>query len=126
MLIDTNIYSAALRGDDDVVSVLRKATVIGISAISIGELLFGFASGSREKDNRAELEMFLDSPRVRLYPIDDGTAEFYAATLKELKRIGRPIPTHDIWIGSVALQHGLKLFTKDRHFQFIPGLLLHT
>ena len=36
LLIDTNIYSYALRGDDDVVEVLRKAEEIGFSVISIG------------------------------------------------------------------------------------------
>ena len=32
----TNIYSYALRGDDGVVEVLRKAEQIGFSVISIG------------------------------------------------------------------------------------------
>jgi tRNA(fMet)-specific endonuclease VapC len=36
LLIDTNIYSYALRGDDGVVEVLRKAEQIGFSVISIG------------------------------------------------------------------------------------------
>ena len=39
MLIDTNIYSHALRGTPEVVEVLRGANLI---AISIGELLSGF------------------------------------------------------------------------------------
>ncbi len=35
LLIDTNIYSYALKGDGDVVGVLRKAEEIGFSVISI-------------------------------------------------------------------------------------------
>ena len=43
LLIDTNIYSYALKGDGDVVKVLRKTEeMIGFSVISIGELLYGF------------------------------------------------------------------------------------
>ena len=61
ILIDTNIYSFALRGASEVVSVLQKATEIGICAISIGELLSGFKGGGRERENRAELEEFLDA-----------------------------------------------------------------
>ena len=38
VLIDTNIYSFALRGDVEVVNALRRIEVIGFSAISIGEL----------------------------------------------------------------------------------------
>jgi predicted nucleic acid-binding protein len=42
LLIDTNIYSHALRGTLDIVEVLRSVNQIAISAVSIGELLSGF------------------------------------------------------------------------------------
>jgi tRNA(fMet)-specific endonuclease VapC len=47
-----------------------------------------------------------------------------SAILQQLKRHGTPIPTNDIWIAAVALQHGFSLFTRDEHFSNIPGLLL--
>ena len=93
LLIDTNIYSYALKGDEGVVEVLREADEIGFSAISIGELLSGFKLGGREQKNRKELEQFLDSPRVVVYPVNDGTAEFYAQILNNLRKIGKPVPT---------------------------------
>ena len=71
LLIDTNIYTHALKGDSDVVSTLQKASSIAVSSISIGELLSGFKGGKREDKNRAELEEFLDAPRVRLYGISE-------------------------------------------------------
>jgi hypothetical protein len=52
LLIDTNIYSGALRGNAEIVAVLRQVSHIGISSISIGELLSGFRAGNREKENR--------------------------------------------------------------------------
>ena len=124
MLIDTNIYSLALRGDPQIVETLRRAASIEFSAISIGELLFGLKNGKREQENREELAAFLDSPRVVALSIDEQTAEFYALILAELKKLARPIPTNNIWIAAVAMQHGLALFTRDSHFQAIPGLLL--
>ena len=124
LLIDTNIYSYALRGDDSVVEVLRKSEQIGISVISIGELLSGFKGGGREKKNREELEIFLDSPRVVVYPVDEDTSEFYAEIINNLREIGKPVPTNDVWIAAIAFQNGLKLFTKDIHFKTIPGLSL--
>jgi tRNA(fMet)-specific endonuclease VapC len=124
MLIDTNIYSYALKGDGDVFEVLRKTDEIGFSVISIGELLSGFKGGGREQKNREELEMFLDSSRVVVYSVNEDTSEFYAEIFNNLSRIGRPIPTNDIWIAAVAFQNGLKLFTKDTHFKAIAGLSL--
>ena len=124
ILIDTNIYSYALKGDPDTIAVLQKAHKIGISAISIGELISGFKGGNRESRNRAELEEFLDSPRVHIYGIDEDTAEFYADILNRLRENGKPIPTNDMWIASVARQHGLKVFSKDQHFKHISGLML--
>jgi tRNA(fMet)-specific endonuclease VapC len=124
LLIDTNIYTHALRGDQQVVSMLRGANKIGISSISLGELLSGFKAGAREARNREELMAFLDSPRVEIYAIDEDTAEFYAEIMSRLRKLGKPIPTNDIWIAATAFQHGMRLFSKDGHFQFIPGLML--
>jgi tRNA(fMet)-specific endonuclease VapC len=124
LLIDTNIYSYALNGNADVIKVLQRAQKIAICSISIGELLSGFKAGSKEKKNRAELEEFLDSPRLQLINIDEDTAEFYAEIQNGLKKKRRPIPTNDIWIAATALQHGLNLYTSDQHFKYVPGLML--
>jgi tRNA(fMet)-specific endonuclease VapC len=124
LLIDTNIYSYALNGNADVIKVLQRAQKIAICSISIGELLSGFKAGSKEKKNRAELEEFLDSPRLQLINIDEDTAEFYAEIQNGLKKKRRPIPTNDIWIAATALQHGFKLYTSDQHFKYVPGLML--
>ena len=59
-----------------------------------------------------------------LLTIDAETAEFYAEILIRLKIQGTPIPTNDIWIAAAAFQHGLKLFTRDRHFRNVTGLIL--
>jgi predicted nucleic acid-binding protein len=122
ILIDTNIYSHAFGGTPKVVSVLQKMRKIAISSVSIGELLAGFEGGSKGRQNREKLKEFLDSPRVEVYAIDENTAEFYAEILNKLKKKGKPIPTNDIWIAAVALQYGLRLFTKDRHSKDISGL----
>jgi tRNA(fMet)-specific endonuclease VapC len=122
VLIDTNIFSLAMKGDASTVQVLRKIDQIGFSAVSIGELLSGFKAGNREPENREELNMFLDSPRVLVHALDEDTADFYAIILNNLKKAGTPIPTNDIWIAAVAFQHGYKLYSNDKHFNLIPGL----
>jgi len=124
ILIDTNIYSEFMRGNNKVRNILREIEVIGISVISIGELLSGFKGGVSEEKNRKDLSFFLDSPRVKIYNVDAETSEFYAKIITDLKNSGNPIPTNDIWIASIAFQSGLKLFTMDKHFQKVPGLFL--
>ncbi len=123
VLIDTNIYSLAMKGDSEVVKVLRTIDLIGFSSISAGELYSGFKGAGREDKNREELDIFLDSPRVVVHPIDMETAEFYASILNNLKVAGTPVPTNDIWVAAAAFQHGYKIFTKDKHFDLIPGLV---
>lgn len=125
ILIDTNIYSSFLRGNPDVISVVQHVNHIGITSISLGELLSGFRAGKREKENRQELGLFLDSPRVSLYTVDEDTAEYYSFVLNHLKQQGTPIPTNDIWIAAAAFQHGLQLYTLDKHFSHVKGLLLY-
>ena len=123
VMIDANIYSLAMKGEPEVVDVLQRIEQIGISVVSIGELFSGFRAGGREKRNREELEIFLDSPRVFVLSIEVETADFYAAVLNQLKSAGTPVPTNDIWIAAAAFQHGYKLFSKDKHFRFIHGLV---
>lgn len=124
IIIDTNIYSNLLRGNVEIIEVLRQVSHIGISVISIGELLSGFRAGNKINQNREELGQFLDSPRVTIYQVDVDTAEYYSAILNQLKKNGTPIPTNDIWIAAVAFQQGLQLYTLDSHFSYVEGLLL--
>ena len=124
VLLDTNIYSGLLRGKQAVVDLLKEPEIIAISVITLGELRAGFESSQRKSKNLEELETFLYIPRVVIYDIDDETTEFYAKIISELKRSGNPIPTNDIWIAALALQHGIKLLSMDKHFKKVSGLFL--
>lgn len=125
ILIDTNIYSQAMRGNATVVDTLRRIPHIGFSSISVGELLSGFKSGNKEQKNRQELTAFLNSPRVMLYSVDKDTAEHYSSVQHRLRKKGTPIPTNDIWIAAVSLQHDLPIYTLDKHFNQVEGLKFH-
>ncbi len=122
ILIDTNAYAAFMRGSDDVVEVLAHAQRLYLSIVVLGELLGGFAAGTREAKNRAELARFLESPRVELLPLTDQTADSYALIYAGLRRKGQPIPTNDLWIAASTLETGAALLTRDAHFSHIDGL----
>lgn len=122
ILIDTNAYTAFMLGDATVVEVVAHAEQIYLNSIVLGELLGGFAAGTREAKSRAELARFLDSPRVEIVPVTAQTADSYALVYSSLRRKGRPIPTNDLWIAASALAHGAALLTQDTHFGQIEGL----
>jgi tRNA(fMet)-specific endonuclease VapC len=122
ILLDTNAYTAFMLGEAAVVEVVAHAERICVNSIVLGELLGGFAAGSREAKNRAELARFLDSPRVEIVTVTAQTADSYALVYSGLRRKGQPIPTNDLWIAASALEHGAALLTHDAHFAQIDGL----
>lgn len=126
LILDTNAYVAFKRGRQPAVEILQLAEKIVIPVIVLGELLGGFAFGARETENRRELAAFLDAPRVRAAAIDATTAAWYGRVYANLRRLGRPIPTNDLWIAATALQNGLPVFSYDRHFEHVEGLALIT
>ncbi|GAB4173723.1 MAG: hypothetical protein Fur0032_13320 [Terrimicrobiaceae bacterium] len=123
-LIDTNVYSAFKTNHQGALACLREAAQIVLCPTVIGELIAGFKCGSKEKQNMAELEEFLDRPRVMTLPVDISTSHFYGEIFKNLRAHGSPIPTNDIWIAASAMQHGLAVCTLDSHFKKIEGLLV--
>lgn len=125
IVIDTNIYSGFLRADGRAVQTLRTAQEIHLPLVVLAELLAGFAAGTRAPRNRADLARFMASPRVHLLKPDAKTADHYADIFAALRRQGRPIPTHDLWIAALARQHRMPLFSFDEHFAGVPGLALH-
>jgi tRNA(fMet)-specific endonuclease VapC len=120
--IDTNAYTAFKRGDPQVVAVLQHAPAMLVCVTVLGELLAGFAADNRESVNRSELTQFLGSPRVRVVPSTDATADLYALVYAALRRKGQPVPSNDLWIAASCLEHGAALLTLDAHFQAIDGL----
>jgi tRNA(fMet)-specific endonuclease VapC len=122
VLLDTNAYTAFMLGDAAVVEVVAHAERLCLNSVVLGELLGGFAAGTREAKNRAELARFLDSPRVEVLPVTAQTADSYALVYSGLRRKGQPIPTNDLWIAASALEHGAALLTRDAHFTQIDGL----
>ena len=115
--LDTNAYSDFMRGDAARVEIVRAASAISIPLIVLGELRAGFAAGNQESTNAAYLQRFLSSPRVCVLSPDELTTHHYAQLYLQLRNRGTSIPTNDLWIASLAVQHSLVLCTSDRHFR---------
>ena len=122
ILVDSNRYQDFCEGKPQAVHAIRRAAEIMIPFIVLGELRAGFACGTRSYKNEQTLTRFLNSPRVKQLFADEDTTHQYARLFKQLRKQGTPIPTNDLWIAALALQHDLLLFTRDTHFDHLPQL----
>ncbi len=120
MILDTNALSAFCDGDPELKELLAKVPKISLPVIVLGEYRFGLFGSSRRKTNEPTLDKFQAASDVLL--IDAETVRPYAKLCDQLKRAGRPIPTNDIWIAALAVQHGLQIVSRDQHFDSVPGV----
>jgi tRNA(fMet)-specific endonuclease VapC len=125
VLLDTNAYSALMRGLPSVVDKVRNAEKVLLSTIVIGELLYGFRYGGRFEKNLEILQRFLENPYVELLPATYITADRFSLLAAALRRKGKPIPTNDIWIAAHTLEAGADLLSYDDHFSHIDGFPWH-
>ncbi len=122
LALDTNRYTDFCRGEEAVVDVLEKAREIFVPFIVLGELKAGFSVGSRGRENEHVLRRFLAKESVELLYADEQTTDHYATVYRQLRRQGTPIPTNDMWVAALVLQHNLVLCDRDRHFDHLAQL----
>lgn len=121
--LDTNRYVDFCRAVAGVRDVLERAAVIYMPFVVIGELRAGFALGSKGAANEQILRRFLMREGVSILFADDQTTHHYANIFRQLRIQGTPIPTNDVWIAALVLQHDLALFARDDHFDHLPQLV---
>ena len=120
--LDSNRYTDLCRGDAHAVAVVSAAEEIFLPLIVIAEQRAGFAYGTRRDQNEQALTHFLNTDGVFPLLPDEQTTHVYAEIYAGLRRQGTPIPTNDIWIAALTLQHDLVLFARDADFDHIPRL----
>jgi len=122
LAIDGNRYVDYCRNDPEVAAVIDRAQRIVVPFAVLAEVRAGFHHGTKLRQNEKDLARFLQTPRVQVLFADEATTHLYAAIYAELRAAGTPIPTNDIWIAALVIQHDLVLFTRDRHFECVPRL----
>lgn len=120
--IDTNRYRDFCAGVPEALEQLGVAKTIYLPFITLAELRAGFICGHLSRRNENSLSQFLSTPRVQLLFADEGTTHHYARIFLQLRSQGTPIPTNDIWIASLVVQHDLFLYSRDQHFDCLPQL----
>jgi tRNA(fMet)-specific endonuclease VapC len=122
LALDTYRYTDLCRGNTSVVETVEHADEVWLPFIVLGELRAGFAVGSQGPRNEAVLRRFLMKPGIGVLFADDQTTHHYATVYRQLRKQGTPIPTNDMWIAALVLQHTLVLCARDAHFDALPQL----
>ena len=121
--LDTNRYVALCKGVAETAELVATAEAVFLPFVVLAELRAGFALGRRGAENERVLRRFLLKPDVEVLYADEQTTHHYASLFRQLRRQGTPIPTSDIWVAALALQHGLALHDHDKHFDQLPQLV---
>jgi len=121
--VDTNRYVDLCKGVAETVSILETADVIVLPFVVLAELRAGFLLGRRQAENGRALHTLLLKDDVDVVYADDQTTHHYASVYRQLRKQGTPIPTNDMWLAALVLQHNLALHARDRHFDHLPQLV---
>ncbi len=123
ILLDTNTYSLFKReNSEDTKLILEFADEIGIPNVVIAELYAGFFDGTKFSQNESELESFLAQSNVSVVRISDATLKIFGEQKTKLKRMGVSVPHNDLWIASLAIEHGFVVYSLDKHLKMIPSI----
>jgi tRNA(fMet)-specific endonuclease VapC len=123
-MLDTNMCIYIIKKKPpEVLERFKRTEVsrIGISSITLSELLYGVSKSSDPERNRIALSNF--TAPLEILPYDDGAAEYYGALRTGLERQGTPIGSLDMLIAAHALSLGCTLVThNEKEFIRIPDL----
>ena len=120
MILDTNALSAAADREPAALEIVAGAESLAVPVIVLGEYRLGIAQSRYRKAYENWLREWIAA--VKVLDVDERTTHHYATIGLELKGMGKPIPTNDLWIAALCRQHSLALLSRDRHFDVVAGL----
>jgi tRNA(fMet)-specific endonuclease VapC len=124
-LLDTNIVIYTMKNRPQQVKrrFQQHHGQMGISAVTLGELVFGAEHSKEVERNLADIEAM--AARLEVVPFDNKAAYHFGQIRAVLYRTGRPIGPYDMMIAGQARAIGLILVTNNiKEFERVPGLLL--
>ena len=121
--LDTNRYVDLCRGREETARLVATAEMVFLPFVVVAELRAGFALGRRSTENERVLRRLLLKEGVQVLFADDQTTLHYASLFRQLRLQGTPIPTNDIWISALVLQHNAVLHDRDRHFDHLRQIV---
>lgn len=122
-MLDTNIviYTIKNRPSQVRAAFKKHENQMCISAVTLGELIYGAERSSQPERNLADIEGLV--ARLEIMPFEHRAAEHFGQLRAELYRIGQPIGPYDMMIAGHARAMGLILVTNNmKELARVPGL----
>ncbi len=123
-ILDTNICIYIIkRKPSGVIERFKQAEIsrIGISSITLSELLYGVSKSSKPEQNQIALTQFV-AP-LEILPYGNEAAQYYGDLRAQLEKQGTPIGSLDMLIAAHALSIDCTLVTNnEKEFIRIPNL----
>ena len=122
LALDTNRYVDLCKGLAPTVGLVAAADAVFLPFVVVAELRAGFALGKRGAEHERVLRRFLQKPGVHLLLADEQTTFHYASVVRHLRERDTPVPTNDMWIAALVIEHNLVLHARDEHFDRLPQI----
>lgn len=123
LVLDTNAYCDYAEGVAETVDVIAThGDEIYIPSIVIGELVFGFIQGKKQRFNETKLRQVVSRLKIEIVDVTADVARKYAVICAALRKKGAKIPINDVWIAACCMEVGGTLLTRDRHFRFVDQI----
>jgi predicted nucleic acid-binding protein len=124
IFLDTDILSYFLRGDDAIINkisqVIEHGEEIGLTTMSVYEILKGFRYRNNKKKETLFLEM-LDN--LSVFSLDNTAINIAADIYASLRKSGQTISDADIIIAAIVMSNnGILVTNNNKHFINIKNL----
>lgn len=114
-ILDSDHWVALLRGALDLRGRVAADEELAMTAISVGELVYGAERSERQAARLLELDTLLAGVTVLAY--DEQAAHRFGSIKVTLERRGERLDDADLQIAAIALIRGAQLVTHSRrHF----------
>lgn len=122
ILVDTSVWIEFFR-PDTVAGSLLETLLTESSVVTCGIVLFELMQGVKSEKEKASVMNALSG--LPYLEMNEQLWQKSAELSSSLKKKGLTLPLSDIFIATVAIEYNLSVFTLDRHFEQIPGIVIY-
>ncbi len=124
VIVDTSEWVQYFRFADSTEAAEVRRLLVAGEVVMVGVVYVELLRGARDAAQFHALEDHLDA--LPFLEMTNATWRDTGRILRDLQRRGSAISLPDAAIAALVIEHGLRVYTRDDHFQRIPGLELHT